>query len=200
MEVIVRSYHTHATKGDPRSQNCLAIMYNGGMGVKKDKAAALKYWEQAASSNHVLAQCSLGVLYEARRDHKSAVKWFQRAAYQGEPQAQCNLGIAYHTGKKGVRRDVAKGIMWFERAAAQGNPQAAYNLGALNANGGSGVIRDMEKAVQYMRLAANQGHMKAAQSLELMLEYIKKQQREALKAEEENTLSSITKSSHSGGA
>ena len=35
MKVIVSTYRTHATKGDPRSQNCLAIMYNGGMGVKK---------------------------------------------------------------------------------------------------------------------------------------------------------------------
>mmetsp|Transcript_4082 Transcript_4082/g.6666 ORF Transcript_4082/g.6666 Transcript_4082/m.6666 type:complete len:146 (+) Transcript_4082:327-764(+) len=144
--------------------------------------------------------CSLGVLYEEERDYVQAVHWFQRAAYKGEPQAQCNLGIAYHSGGKGVERDTAKGIMWFERAAAQGNAQAAYNLGALNANGGSGVIRDMEKAVQYMRIAANQGHMKAAKSLTLMQEFIKKQQREALRAEEESTLSSITKSSHSGGA
>ena len=51
--------------------------------IIRDKTLALKYWRQAASNNHVLAQCSLGVLYESRNDHVEALYWFEKAAYQG---------------------------------------------------------------------------------------------------------------------
>jgi TPR repeat protein len=90
----------------------------------------------AAEHGHALAQCNLGVLYEAGKgvmqDDGEAVRWYRLAAEQGNSGGQNNLGRMYEEGR-GVPRDSSEALGWYRKAAAQGNTQAQANLARLSA-------------------------------------------------------------------
>jgi TPR repeat protein len=54
-EVAFKEFKTAAEKGDARAQYSLAVMYNDGIGVKKNPDEAMTWFRKAAAQGHPLA-------------------------------------------------------------------------------------------------------------------------------------------------
>jgi len=54
--VAFKEFKTAAEKGDARAQYSLAVMYNDGIGVKKNPDEAMIWFRKAAAQGHPLAK------------------------------------------------------------------------------------------------------------------------------------------------
>lgn len=102
-----------AKAGHTDSQYNIALMYEKGIGVKKNEKEAVIWYEKAALLGHSAAQFNLGVLYENGRgtpvDFTKANKWYRKAAVQGDGLAIGNLGMLY-IRSQGVKENKVAGI------------------------------------------------------------------------------------------
>ena len=118
-----------AEQGNPLAQLRLAIMYEAGDGVPRDKNSALEWYRRAASAGEPAAQMELGGYYEegdgVPENWDLAAKLYQASAAQGWHKGQVALGRAYEFGI-GVPQDRQQAIAWFAKAGAQGNGQGNY--------------------------------------------------------------------------
>ena len=116
-----------AAGGDAQAQYNLACLYDNGVGVFKDEAAAVEWYRKAADQGNANAQCNLGVMYEhgtgILKDESQAAKWYRMAANQGSAFAQYNLGLLYDHGV-GVLMDKTEAAKWYRMAADQGHVKA----------------------------------------------------------------------------
>lgn len=95
-------------------------------------AAAFQYLKKAAEGGHVLAQFTLGTIFErgseaVYQDAGQAVYWYRLAAEKGDPGAQFNLGYLYLQAEE-TREN---GIAWMKKAAEQGDEAAQEYLVSL---------------------------------------------------------------------
>jgi TPR repeat protein len=108
----------------------LGRLYDLGLGVPQDYAAALSWYQKAANQGDAIAQYNLGISYANGRgvpqDYAAAVQWYRKAADQGLPDGQFNLADMYFSGR-GVPQDNVMAYMWFDLAAAQGKARADTN-------------------------------------------------------------------------
>lgn len=126
--------------------------------------------EKLAENNDILAQGSIGIMYDAGRgvaeNAVKAAEWYRKAAEQGYARAQYNLGVMYGNGR-GVEKDDETAVNWYRKAVEQGYARAQNNLGGMYANG-RGVPKDNEKAVEWYTKSAEQGNANAQNNLGCM--------------------------------
>ena len=129
--VIFSKNKSLAEQGNATAQAYLGLAYSQGLGVAKDMAQALNWYNKAAEQGYVLAQLNLATHYYrgigVAPDLKLAREWFRKAAAQGNAKAQLNLGIIYNLGK-GVDPDYREASEWFLKAAEQGIGDAQVAL------------------------------------------------------------------------
>lgn len=149
-----------AAQGDDIAQYMLALMYEKGEGVPKDKKEAAKWYHKAAEQGNAIAQCNLALMYKkgegVQQDKKEAIELFRKAASHGSAEARYNLGVCYQYGE-GLSRDYKAAVNWYKKAAKGGHAPAQINLGKMYDNG-EGVSQDKSEAVKWYRKAAEQGH------------------------------------------
>jgi hypothetical protein len=125
------AYASAAQAGLAAGQHNLAVMYQEGLGVAIDYAAALKWYRKAAEQGAPPSQVNLGLmLYHGQgvaADQAEALKWIERGASQGFAAGEYVLGTIYENGTA-VAQDTGKAFEWFERAARHGHPQAATRV------------------------------------------------------------------------
>lgn len=147
---------------DPVVQFNLGKQYDKGEGRPQDKAAARKWYRQAAEQGYAEAQLLLGIIYDqgigVDRDFAQAIDWYRRAAEQGYAKAQYNLAAMYDEGL-GVRQDYQQAAAWYRKAAEQNYAKAQFNLGSMYFKG-EGVPQDNVEAAMWLNLAAAQGYDK----------------------------------------
>ena len=109
------SLRIKAEKGNAEAEFNLGKCYHEGLGVKQDKAEALKWTEKAAAQGIPQAQMMAGLSYwlgmDVKMDEAKGVKWFEKAAEQGEAGGFYYLGAAYYLGK-GVKQDYVESYKW----------------------------------------------------------------------------------------
>jgi hypothetical protein len=120
-----------AEKGDADAQFNLGQAYRLGRGVPLNLAAAKTWFERAASSGHLDAQTTLGLLLFQNGEQAEGLKWLKKAAEQGEPRAQLVYGTALYNGD-GITQDRMLGYAFVSRSAAQGLAPAQQTLAELN--------------------------------------------------------------------
>jgi TPR repeat protein len=102
-----------AKEGHLNSQYNVALMYENGIGVKKNEKEALSWYTKAATAGNSAAQFNLGVLYENGRgtavNFANANKWYRKAAAQNDGLAIGNLGMLYIRGD-GVKVNKTAGV------------------------------------------------------------------------------------------
>jgi TPR repeat protein len=80
-----------AEAGDPTAQNAVGALYNHGLGVERDDAAAVHWYQLAADQNLPLAMRNLANMYATGHgvpfDQDQADLWYQKAAEAGDPVA-----------------------------------------------------------------------------------------------------------------
>ena len=154
----------------PSSELNLALAYLRGIGIHKNRDAALNLLQQAVGHGNIEAQC----IYEAMS--ASDAKWDMlssgkamtaclHAAKSGQIYAQLILGSLYENGH-GVEADKTQADLWYRKAAEHGNTDAqvrlAYLLGENNYTG-----RDKTQSIYWYRKAAEHNNSSALLSLSI---------------------------------
>jgi|SRR5579884_1821533 len=120
-----------AEKGDADAQFNLGQAYRLGRGVPLNLGAAQTWFERAASSGHLDAETTLGLLLFQNGDRAVGLKWLRRAAEQGEPRAMLVYGTALYNGDA-ITQDRLLGYSFISRAAAAGLPPAKDTLAQVD--------------------------------------------------------------------
>ncbi len=119
----IREWRPLAEGGHIEAQFNFGAIYEEGLGVPKDPAAAAGWYALAAGQGHARAQYNLGVMFAdgrgVARDDSRAATWLRKAAEQDHGKAQYNLGVFYQSGR-GVPKDPEQARKWFDLAAANG--------------------------------------------------------------------------------
>ncbi|HEX4120922.1 MAG TPA: tetratricopeptide repeat protein [Verrucomicrobiae bacterium] len=104
------------------AQNCLAVMYQSGVGMQRDPTAAAKWFRKSAEFGNRGAQGKLGSLYfegsGVPKDEGTSALWYRKAADQGDGLAQNDLGWMYAAGR-GVPKDLEQGVKWLAASTDQ---------------------------------------------------------------------------------
>ncbi len=81
-----------AKRGDPIAQHTLGYFYDMGIGVKRNRTAALRWYEEAYRGGFGSAATNIGTIFRDEKSTKEALRWFERAIRLGDGDA--NLEIA----------------------------------------------------------------------------------------------------------
>src|SRR5690606_27343416 len=115
-QVDIEAVRTRAGRGEPEALNALGNAYANGVGVPKDDATAIRYYEEAAQRGFAPASFNLGMMRELGRgvpaDMAAAFTLYMKAAEQGFGPAQFNVGNMYANGI-GVAQDFFESALWF---------------------------------------------------------------------------------------
>jgi hypothetical protein len=129
--------HTGAAKilinsakvGNPIAQVRLAMLYEAGDGVPRDKREAFAWYLRAAQAGEPGAQSEVAGYYEEAdgvpENWVAAAQWYHQSAAQGWVKGEFGLGRCYEFGI-GVPQSRQNAIYWFQKAGAQGHGQGAY--------------------------------------------------------------------------
>ena len=156
-----------ANEGYVAAINNLGATYQIGIGVRRDYAKALVWYEKAADKNFVPSMAILGWMYQAGRgttkDNQKALEWYRKAAERGSASSMHNLGHMYHTGSSG-ELNPEKAAQWFLRSAEAGFTQGMAMTG-WTYQVGRGVAPDSEEAIRWYKKAARLGDLSAVAAL-----------------------------------
>ena len=113
MKLAYEKFLAGSNEGHVFSQYNLALMYENGIGIKKNEKYTLFWYNKAALQGNAAAQFNLGVLYEngkgTKVDFAQANKWYRKSAVQGDGLAVGNLGMLYIRGD-GVKINKTAGV------------------------------------------------------------------------------------------
>ena len=155
----VKGLASKAQSGEPMAQYLLALIYDQGRLLPRDRESSRQWMLKAAEQGYVPAQVGLGEMYLANArtgpvpDYPHAERWLRMAATQGDAEAQFWLGAGYERGFFGVI-DYREALKWLQMASAQGLPDAQFCVGGMY-DAGEGVPESDEKAARWYRRAAD---------------------------------------------
>jgi TPR repeat protein len=108
--------------GDANSYHNLGVMLSNGIGAKKDRVSANKFYLKAALMGHAGSQINLGWSYYKGTGIKKnlglAIYWLTRSADQGEPFAYGSIGEMTYYGH-GFPFDKIEAVKWLTLADEQ---------------------------------------------------------------------------------
>ena len=110
-----------AESRDAQAQGALGWLYDAGVALGKDDAAAVKWYARAAQGGDPVAQFNFALRCERGRgiaiDLGQAVRWYLAAAEQGFGPAMMNVSTMYRDGR-GVESDIQQAIRWMRAGEA----------------------------------------------------------------------------------
>lgn len=77
--------------GDDTAQLSTGFLYDHGIGVRRDKAQAMRWYRQAYRNGSTLAPINLGLSYRELGRRRAALQWFERALARGEREAALHI-------------------------------------------------------------------------------------------------------------
>src|SRR6266568_8045078 len=84
-----------AKSGDSGAQVDLGYFYDTGIGVKRNRKAALYWYRRAARRGEGAAAANIGTIFRDEKDMKRALSWFRRAAKMGNGDANLEMAKIY---------------------------------------------------------------------------------------------------------
>ena len=142
-----------AEAGNRDAQFNLALLYENGLGMKADPAAAERWFRRAAEQDDRGAQAYLAEMYAeglgVKRDDEEALRWYRRAAELGHPASQHNVGVFYATGR-GTPPDLVEGYAWLVVGQERG-VDAAELLETIRKNLGPAKLAEAERLASEVR-------------------------------------------------
>ena len=145
---------SEAQSGDRDAQYWLALIYDQGKLVAKNREQFIDWLTKSAEQGYAPAQQLLQATNSTStdRDTVKAQMWLLRGAEQGNADSQFWLGGAYEQNWFGTT-DLREAAKWYRKAAEQGQPDAQASLGMLY-EVGEGVEQDYALAADWYRKAA----------------------------------------------
>ncbi|MES3023266.1 MAG: hypothetical protein V4857_17015 [Pseudomonadota bacterium] len=150
-----------AQAGDKQSQFNLARIHYTGYGVKRDDAAARRWFGEAAAKGHAPAQAQYAaMLYNGQggpADEAAGIAQARKAAASGDPYGKTLSGF-YTIVELGAKpdADLREAVAQLEAGAAAGELLAQATLGRIVYFMGVGAPRDLERAAHYLKLAKDE--------------------------------------------
>jgi uncharacterized protein len=137
--------------------NNLGVLYQNGLGVRRDVQEALRLYREAANLGEARAMINLAAANEnvPSPEYGEALIWLRKAAEMGERDAMFGIGVYYERGL-GVQRNYGEALNWYRRAAALGQTIAMNNIAVLYQNG-NGVEQNPLEAMKWLAEAARLG-------------------------------------------
>lgn len=140
----------------PEARNALGVAYLKGLGVEKDSAMAVKYFEEAGKCGYASAYYNLGLIMKGapygKQDFTKALGYFEEGARLGALNCCYLAGYMYYKGL-GCRQDYSRAVEYFLKDEKGISLSCQYMLGLCYRNG-FGVEKDDRKADGYLRKAA----------------------------------------------
>jgi TPR repeat protein len=137
----------------------LGILYLKETGSKRNMAAALDLFQQAADLNYVPAMVNLGHLYQrgdsVTQDFAKAFQLYKQAADLGDQNGIYWTGYMFYKGL-GTAQNYSKAIEYFKNDSLHGEERAIYLLGYCNIKA-YGTNQNLDKAKKYLALAFKNG-------------------------------------------
>ena len=147
---------------DAAAMTLLGELYNQGLGVRQDAAAAARWYRLAAARGDERAMASLGLMAAdgrgVPRDLVESRRWFEAASAKREPTASYNLALLLLASGSEAEIRRAADLMTVAAQAELGDAQHA--LGVMYASG-RGVARDREEAARWFLRALKNGSLAA---------------------------------------
>jgi uncharacterized protein len=149
-----KQVQSEAESGDRDAQYFLALIYDQGKLVKKNREQFIDWLTKSAEQGYAPAQQLLQAVNStsADRDTVKAQMWLLRGAEQGNADSQFWLGAAYEQNWFGTT-DYLEAAKWFRLAAEQGQPDAQASLGMMY-EVGEGIEQNYALAADWYRKAA----------------------------------------------
>jgi hypothetical protein len=153
-----------AEASDPRAQFNLGVLYANGLGVPRDMAIAMDWWERAARQLHARAAHNLALAILANEpdrvpdaipDYAAALRWLKIGVDAGYANSQYTMGKLTAEGL-GTPADPVVAAELYLLAARQGFARAQYNLGKVYRDG-TGVEQSDDLSIFWWREAAERG-------------------------------------------
>lgn len=171
-ETAFKRYEAAAKHGLPEACNMTAVMYEFGIGHKKDLGSATKYYTMAANRNNSDAINHLARLHETGKgcevSLKTAFALYKKAASLGQSDSLTNYGYMLENGQ-GCTENKQLAFEAYQIAADKGYARAQNALGTCFYKG-SGVKRDFFQATIHYRKAADQAFPQAQNNLAICYE------------------------------
>jgi len=142
-----------ANKGNAEAQYHVGMMYNNGIGTKRDPKQAFEWFQKATASNDPLGAYKLGCYYDGQgegvvaNDSNEALKYKLVAAKAGYALAQHDVAGLYSR-----QENFEEAVKWWKLASDQGYPDALYSLSGSYFQG-KGVPKDLSLAYAYFKLS-----------------------------------------------
>ncbi|TAL29527.1 MAG: PDZ domain-containing protein [Alphaproteobacteria bacterium] len=157
-----------AEKGNPRSQESLAVLLQNAKGQDNSEAAewehrAFQTYLKMAEEGNIDIQCMVGdSYYQGRKGVKKstseALRWWRKAAARGNLCAKQKIASHYVggwlsrlSGGDGSATNLAEGIKWYRKSVDLGDRGAMWALGSMYLQG-EGVPQDYKEAYYYSTL------------------------------------------------
>ncbi len=149
------AFRKAADQGLAEGRFLYGLLLRNGVGVKANKAEAMKLLEKAAWQGCVPAMAAYGdgLLESGSPEGRD---WIELAAKDGDGKAAARLARLLRDGELGATADPVAAAKWLQIAADAGDATSLVSLGeALRA--GAGVRRNPKKAAEYFRRASEAG-------------------------------------------
>lgn len=157
LELCFNLHKRAVDAGNFDSIGSVGSMLNSGMGVQKDTAAALAYFEMG---DKVSDGCSRNAYAYQKgmleNDPAGALEYLKKAAEVKDVEGVRNLGLHYLYGWE-VEKDEARAFVLLDEAVKLGDVEALYRTG-LCLYEGVGVAKNLEKSLYQLTKAAALGH------------------------------------------
>ncbi len=160
-------YRKAAERGLAAAQMNLALLYDRGTGIPRDRLQAAAWYERAAEQGVEQAQWRLGTLLLRPEgipgNPAKGLYWLCRAAGAGEAKLQYGVGGIYEYGWS-LWRQAERFPFWAGRGTGRPPPHLGFPFSELE------VTADPSEARRWYRMAAENGHAEASYRLGLLLE------------------------------
>jgi TPR repeat protein/tRNA A-37 threonylcarbamoyl transferase component Bud32 len=158
-------------KDRPYASGCVNLgnLYEGGVGVPKDLAAAAKYYQLACDHGGLGGCTGMARLHAdglgVPRDAVKARALVESGCKAGDAGSCDQLGYFHAVGKAGLAPDGVEGIRYFQLACDDASWGSCTNIGVLYLLGIAKTPRDRAKAAEYLKLACSHGEEGACQKV-----------------------------------
>ena len=149
---------TAADEGNPQAQNEIGNRFYFGIGISKDSAEAVKWWQKSATQKFPPAELDLGLAYlkgdGVSKDEQEGIRLLRLGVDAGLPRAKEAMGMFYFLGAFGLPKDYTQAFNWFKAAAQDNYPPAQYYLAECFRDG-KGTQTNLVEAIIWFEQAAS---------------------------------------------
>jgi TPR repeat protein len=169
---IEKRWH-YASEIDSLKKTAEYLAGNAAM-EKKEYAAAMDYFSQAAAKNNAAAMFYIGIRHyfgsgKLTKNYPEAMSWFKKAAEMDHAGALYFLGNMYSHGY-GVNKDCAEAISWYQKAIDNGSTPAFNGIGFIYRFGGDCVDGNPLEAISWYKKGVEKGNVTSMNNIATMYE------------------------------